>query len=62
MKRVLSWSRFVLFGCNNTIYLRERERERERENKRKHNTCLEKEEKKERMHEKKMHEHVTCKN
>ena len=33
MKRVLSWSRFVLFGCNNTIYLREREREREREQK-----------------------------
>ena len=36
MKRVLSWSRFALFGCHNVVYPRERERERERESRTQH--------------------------
>ena len=38
MKRVPSQNGFALFGCHDTVYLRERERERERErkNKKKH--------------------------
>ena len=51
LKRIPNRSGFALFRCHSAVYLRERERERKKK-RTKHNTTKNRNEKKERMHEK----------